>query len=114
MEIDLVNDTFTPITDETFVKQGWERHDEQDGDDEFYWWQLPLPKENPDKNARCLISTTSDQWEEYGLREGEYTIEIFDFTGLGFCMYEEDIEDLYAVLTKSELMDDLPLEDGKG
>jgi len=107
MEIDLVNDTRTPITDETFEKQGWERNNikGEDGEDDYYYWSLPLPKDNPDKNAPSMISICNDQWEEVGLKKGEYTAEIMNFSGLGWCDSEEDIEIVYNAITREELYD---------
>lgn len=107
MELDLINDTFTPITDKTFEKQGWERYDvDEENDEPYHYWMLPLPKDNPDKDAKCLISSANDQWEDMGLKKGQFTVDILNFNGLGFCNCEEDIEDLYLILTKTEIMDD--------
>jgi len=106
MEIDLVNDTQTPITDEIFIKQGWERNDIQEEDGDYYYWTLPLPKDNPDKGAPSMISICSDQYEEFNLKKGEYTVELFDFSGLGWCDSEEDIEIVYNAITREELYDD--------
>ena len=105
MEIDLVNDTITPITDETFKKQGWERN-YLEKDEEVYNWSLPLPKDNPDSMSPILISTVNTDWEYLEIPEGTYTVSIYDFNGLGHCIYEEDIEDLYSVLTKEDIYDD--------
>ena len=99
MELDIINDTFTPITEKTFEKNGWEKKEHDNDGDTYHWWELPLPSDNPSKNARCLISTMNDTYKDYGLRDGEFLVEIKNFTGLGMCMYEEDIEDLYMVLT---------------
>ena len=106
MEFDPTNDVGKPITDETFERQGWERHDIDEEDASFYFWVLPLPKDNPDMKAPCLISCASDDWEYQEIPEGTFTVEIKDFVGLGFCEYEEDIEDLYAILTKQEIYTD--------
>lgn len=106
MEIDPINDIGKPITDETFIRQGWERHDVDEEDAKFYFWVLPLPKDNPDMKAPCLISCASDDWEYQEIPEGQYTVEIKDMVTLGFCEYEEDIEDLYYLLTKEDLVTD--------
>lgn len=104
MEIDLVNDTITPITDKTFKKQKWEKY--LVGEEEnLYYWSIPLPKDNPDSQAPCLVSSVNDDWEYLGIPKGTYTVTIYDMSGLGKCMYEEDIEDLYMVLTGEELID---------
>ena len=44
----------TPITEETFERQDWEMNVEKeqgvdyDEPEEFYYFTLPLPKDNPD------------------------------------------------------------------
>lgn len=109
MELDYVNDKNTPITEKTFIKQGWERIDvssEESGGEPYYFWELPLPKYNPDNRAQVLISTTNDRWEEIGLKKGEYAVEIFDFSGLGYCLTEEEIGIVYNVLTQEDVNDD--------
>ena len=56
----------TPITDETFERQGWEMvvEKEEEGDynesEEYYYWILPLPKDNPDSECPVFISSTND------------------------------------------------------
>jgi hypothetical protein len=109
----------TPITDSTFERQGWSKHNVSsydDGDiaeneDELdtvvdgesaYLWILPLPKERRDAYAPRLVSSISDSNEELvsmGLSPGQYFIEILDFDGLGFCTTEEELEILYRALT---------------
>ena len=94
----------TPLTDETFMRQGWERHefvDDEAEDDEtgaYHYWILPLPKDNPDGNAPVLISSTNDEWEMLELNEGEFSVEIFELNGLGHCECEEQLELLYMGL----------------
>lgn len=110
----------TPITDETFKRQGWLKHiatdfsdideflDNQNGfdsdtdDDEPYFWTLTLPKERIDKYSPRLISSPSDDNVELvnmKLKPGQYFIEILDFDNLGFCTSEEELEILYKSLT---------------
>jgi hypothetical protein len=108
----------TPITDETFERQGWRKHpavdyhdsrdffdniDEEPEEGEAYFWSLPLPKDRIDTYAPILISSESDDSEmliSMGLKPGQYFVEIFDFDGLGFCVSEEELEILYYSLTK--------------
>lgn len=108
----------TPITDETFERQGWRKHpaldydgardlfDQLDAeleDGDPYFWTLPLPKNRSDEYSPILISNDNDSDDEVismGLKPGEYFIEIYDFDGLGFCTSEEDLEVLYYALTK--------------
>ena len=99
----------TPITEETFERQGWEMNvdKEEDGDynesSEYYYFTLPLPKDNPDENAPVLISSCNDDYQDLGIKKGEYFVEIEDMFGLGICTSEEEIEILYRALTKSEI-----------
>ena len=100
----------TPITEETFERQGWEmivEKEEIDGEvDEYYYWVLSLPKDNPDPNCFKLISSNNDDYKEIELlKEGEYIVEINESYGLGFCYSEEELEILYRALTKSEIED---------
>lgn len=100
----------TPITDETFERQGWEMVVEKEkikGSDEepieYYYWVLPLPKDNPEDDCFELISCANDEWEEIGLQKGEYAVEIGNTNGLGLCLSEEELEILYRALTKEEI-----------
>lgn len=99
------------ITVETFERQGWEMVVEKDGKDdegkdiEYYFWKLPLPKDNPDPNAICLISSANDEYQELQLQEGEYFIEIENTMGLGVCKYEDELQILYRSLTGQEIED---------
>lgn len=113
----------TPITTDTFKRQGWGFHEVQeylypedlvrnDGKDESdfegkaYFCTLTLPKERKDKYAPMLVSNTSNDLEvlkEIGLKPGQFFIEIFDFEGLGFCTSEEELEILYKVLTGKDI-----------
>lgn len=101
---------FIPITEETFKRQGWEKIEEigidEDGEElKFYYWVLPLPKDNPDEFAGTLLSTANDEWEDYELNEGEYMVSIADFFNLGNCRNEEELEILYRILTKENIED---------
>jgi len=105
MEIDPINDIGTPITDETFIKQGWERVDKEEDGNSFYYWVMPLPKDNPDMRCSTLISSANDDWEFLGIAENTYRVEINDMNNLGLCEFEEDIEDLYSILTGEDIND---------
>jgi hypothetical protein len=121
----------TPITEKTFIRQGWEKHSvgeryiEDDGfddeieefendeeeieDDDAYYWTLPLPKDRKDDPyAVVLASNATDELSivrEFGLQEGTFVIEIFDSDGLGLCTNEEELEVLYRALTGEEIED---------
>jgi hypothetical protein len=96
----------TLITEETFERQGWEKitEDESEGPAGHYF-VLPLPKDNPSDDGPMLISSMNDEWQDIGLPEGSYVVEIEDFFGLGFCESEEQLEILYRSLTAQELED---------
>ena len=110
----------TPITEETFKRQGWQKHDvdemeifnepkyrdedddEDSSDENPYFFTLPIPKNRIDRYAPMLVSNVSNDLEELknmGLRPGEYFIEMLEMDGLGFCRYEEELEILYKSLT---------------
>jgi hypothetical protein len=104
----------TPITDKMFIRQGWERYihtePEKDEDDDIedapYYWVLPLPKDNPDELAVCLISSESDESEEISLPIGTYVVEIANSNGIGICITEEEVEMLYQSLTGRDINSD--------
>lgn len=109
---DFIEFPFLPITEQTFERQGWEMIEESDGfgiggEDEspntYRYYILPLPKDNPDEECPVLISSANDEWEELGLKKGEYLVQIADFFNLGMCETEEELEILYRVLTKQDL-----------
>ena len=108
----------TPITETTFEKQGWikvEETDEEDDGEElegevdttpYYYYILPLPKDNPDSECKMLISNCNDEYKEIGIPKGQYYIELENAHGLGFCQSEEEIEILYRALTGREIYED--------
>lgn len=110
MKASMIEFPTTPITDATFERQGWEmivertqsETDDIEGD-EYYYWVLPLPKDNPDENCFELISSANDEAEDIGLERGCYAVEISDMNGLGLCLCEEELEILYRALTKEEI-----------
>tara|TARA_B110000503_G_scaffold48196_1_gene78472 strand:- start:90 stop:422 length:333 start_codon:yes stop_codon:yes gene_type:complete len=99
----------TPITKKTFIRQGWEKCIEEEVDEEgevtkFFYWVLPIPKDNPDNDCAQIISSANDEWEEYpNLKKGEYCVELLGFFGLGLCWTEEEIEILYKSLTHLDI-----------
>ena len=100
---------YTPITEETFERQGWEMIVESEVNiesgelEEFYYFVLPLPKDNPDENAAVLMSSANDDYETLSIEKGEYMVEIDGTNGLGLCTNEEELEILYRALTRSEI-----------
>jgi hypothetical protein len=121
----------TPITEKTFIRQGWEKSyigdryiddegfeedaeefeddEEETDEDEAYYWTLPLPKSRrEDPYAVVLTSNATDELSvvrELGLQNGSYVVEIFDSDGLGLCTNEEELEVLYRALTGEEIED---------
>ena len=98
----------TPITEETFERQGWEmvveKEEEEKGEmEEYYYWTLPLPKDNPDQEASVLISSCNDDYKELGIKKGEYYVEMENMFGLGLCISEEELEILYRALTRNDI-----------
>lgn len=109
----------TPITEETFIRQGWKKYlaedfnsvddvyenmdDEADDDDEGpFFYTLPLPKGTLAKYAPMLVTNATDEVEELealGLKPNQFFIEMLDTQGLGFCATEEELEILYRALT---------------
>ena len=123
----------TPITEETFERQGWKKVDvneplfeeedfldEMDGDFEdaeepiessreepqAFYYILSIPKDRTDPYCPKLISNATDEnglLKEMGLEPGTFFVELMDWDGLGYCETEEDIEILYKALTGKDL-----------
>lgn len=93
----------TPITETTFKAQGWEKKTETMDDEEYTYWILPLPKDNPDEDAVYLISSADDEWDELALPKGQFVVELFNLNGLGYSESEEQIEILYRALTAKDV-----------
>ena len=123
----------TPITEETFIRQGWRKCDvneplfEEFGeDDDFFdetesdeieepsdaseaiawYYTLAIPKDRTDPYCPRLVSNATDEsglLKEMELPEGTFFVELMDWDGLGYCQSEEDIEILYKALTGTNL-----------
>jgi hypothetical protein len=107
----------TPITENTFIRQGWTRHivgdtlqmtDDEvlDEDDGVYYYTLPLPKERNDEYTPLLVSNATDETgllKDMGLPPNTFFVEIMGTDGLGYCTTEEELEILYKVLTGEQL-----------
>jgi hypothetical protein len=102
----------TPITEATFIRQGWKKIEagdgmNEDGEDEdgHYYYALPIPKYRDDEFTPMLISNSTDEQlilRELGLKPGQFFIEISDMDGLGFCSSEEELDILYSALCGEE------------
>jgi len=107
----------TPLTEETFERQGWKKHfvdeqenffnldkDEEEVDDEDnrpYYFTLPLPKDKRDKYRPYLVSNSTDETralKQAGILPNCFFIEMMGTEGLGFCTTEEELEVLYYAL----------------
>jgi hypothetical protein len=114
----------TPITENTFIRQGWNKHrvgdtlnitdddvmddtdDVMDDTDEVYYYTLSLPKERTDDYTPLLVSNATDETgllKDMGLSVGTFFVEIMGTEGLGNCTTEEELEILYKVLTGENL-----------
>ena len=94
----------TPITEETFKKQGWsqEFEDEEKGDE--YYYTLNLPKNNKNPYGLQLISTSNtERIDGIDHMEGQYFVQLLDCGGLGQCHTEEEIEVLYKTLCRKSI-----------
>jgi hypothetical protein len=104
----------TPITENTFQRQGWVKHivgdslqinddDEvMDTDVDVYYYTLPLPKNRIDEYTPLLVSNATDEnglLKDMGLPPNTFFIELMGTEGLGYCSSEEELEILYKVLT---------------
>jgi hypothetical protein len=117
----------TPITEETFKRQGWVKHsvedvemfdepqykkdndEDEEDEEEPYFFTLPIPKNRIDRYAPMFVSNVSSDLEELknmGLKPGQYFIEMLDMDGLGFCSSEEELEILYKSLTHKYIEND--------
>jgi hypothetical protein len=107
----------TPITEDTFIRQGWKKIVGGDGigengedEDGHYYWVLSIPKYRDDEFAPVLVSNTTDEQlmlKEIGLKSGQFFIEIGDMDGLGFCSSEEELNVLYSALCGEDIEENL-------
>lgn len=120
----------TPITEETFIRQGWRKCDvneplfdefgedlDEMEDEEIeepiekpeaiaWYYTLAIPKDRTDPYCPRLVSNATDEsglLKEMELPEGTFFVELMDWDGLGYCQSEEAIEILYKVLTGTNL-----------
>lgn len=97
----------TPISDASFDK--WKAHkiDVEDEDDKFYYYVIPLIDVDEQELERieaipALFSSESDEFVgEDGVRI--FTMRLFD-EDLPELTSEEEVEILYKILTKKELV----------
>ena len=110
----------TPITEDTFIRQGWNKISV--GDDEVmedadadsgsgdYYFSIALPKDRDDEFAPMFVSNSTNEGnliKEIGLKPGQFFIEIMDMDGLGFCASEEELDVLYSALTGEDIEENL-------
>ncbi len=105
----------TPITEVTFIRQGWKKIEGGDGADEdtegtHYYYALSIPKYRDDAFAPTLTSNSTDEQlilKEIGLKPGQFFIELSDMDGLGFCSSEEELDILYSALCGEDIEENL-------
>jgi hypothetical protein len=114
----------TPITKETFERQGWLKVNSsddtsstyEDDDNEVtdgflpdYYYRLNLPKNRDDDYAPCLVSNSiSERYimkNELNINQNHFLVKIDDMDWLGLCRYEEEVEALYKLLTGDDIYD---------
>lgn len=108
----------TPITEKTFERQGWVKHnvgdiiidesdeDTNESDGDIFYYTLSLPKERDDEYAPQLISNATDELgilKDIGLKPGQFFVEIANTDGLGLCTSEEELEILYKALVGEDI-----------
>ena len=98
----------TPITDNSFDK--WKAHkiDVEDGDDKYYYYIIPFidvdEEELKDVEAiPAMFSSESDEFMDADTGTRLYTMRLFD-EDLPELTSEEEVEILYKILTKKELV----------
>ena len=108
----------TPITENTFKRQGWNKisvgddeamEDADSGSDDYYF-SIALPKDRDDEFAPMFVSNSTNEGnliKEIGLKPGQFFIEIMDMDGLGFCASEEELDVLYSALTGEDIEENL-------
>lgn len=111
----------TPITEETFERQGWKKINANDGfsedendSSEAYYYIIPLPKNRDDDFAPVFVSNSTDEGllvKEIGLKPGQFFVEIADMDGLGFCSSEEELDILYSALTGEDIEENLEIQE---
>ena len=108
----------TPITEDTFIRQGWnkisvgddEAMEDTDTDSGDYYFSIALPKDRDDEFAPMFVSNSTNEGnliKEIGLKPGQFFIEIMDMDGLGFCASEEELDVLYGALTGEDIEENL-------
>lgn len=105
----------TPITESTFIRQGWKKIEGGDGmsednEDTHYYYALSIPKYRDDEFAPTFTSNSTDEQlilKEIGLKPGQFFIELSDMDGLGFCSSEEELDILYSALCGEDIEENL-------
>lgn len=98
----------SPITDASFDKWKAHRIDVEDEDDKFYYYIIPLvdidEKEIEDvEGIPALFSSESDEFVDSETGIKLFTMRLFD-EDLPELTSEEEVEILYRILTKKDLI----------
>jgi hypothetical protein len=97
----------TPITEASFQKWKAHRVDASDEDGSYHYYMIPLIEISEDElndveSVPALFSSESDEFQD---ENGEvvYTLRLFE-EDLPELMSEEEVEILYKIITKKDLL----------
>lgn len=98
----------TPISDASFDKWKAHRIDVEDEEDKFYYYVVPLidVDEKELENVEgipALFSSESDEFMDSDTGKSLFTMRLFD-EDLPELTSEEEVEILYRILTKKDLL----------
>jgi hypothetical protein len=106
----------TPITINTFERQGWTKHMvgdvmgveeiEEVEESDVCYYTLTVPKTRDDLYTMILTSNATDETgllKDIGLAPNTFFVEIMGTDSLGHCTSEEELEILYKVLTGEDI-----------
>lgn len=98
----------TPITDASFDKWRSHRIDVEDDEDKFYYYIIPLVDVDESELERietipALFSSESNEFLDSDTGQPAFTMRLFD-DDLPEITSEEEVEILYKILTKRDLL----------
>jgi hypothetical protein len=97
----------TPITEASFEKWKCHRIDVNDGEENYFYYIIPLIDvgEEEIKDIESIPALLSSESDEFTDTKGEtvFTVRLFD-EDLPELTSEEEVEILYQILTKKDLL----------
>lgn len=97
----------TPITDNSFNKWKCHKIEVEDGDDKFYYYVIPLVDvdEKEIENVEGIPAIFSSESDEFVDESNQriFTVRLFD-DDLPEITTEEEVEILYRILTKRDII----------